>query len=556
MTLQLESQILWGTGLENVLTFEHPTALDNKRHWRRPAPGSERARNSAGVTDSSVTGYDYMLAGRARWFNDAAWSGGPGLEEFLTWAGRGNVFRFVPDRNAPNFYVDNVTLDEPFDDPAPDLEQADGSQAIDLVIRNPTVPFGQALRGIMFEYAPGASLTDPVAATFDRATAATYRGNPRDLPAEIGKSALSGVLRDAHYEGTLKTTLLEGARTQLVTDPENFGNWTAAGSPVRTGGQPDPFGGTAAYTVADDDGASGERISQIVAFTGDATKAIALFVKRHTPPATHAYLGLQGAAGVWRGLWRLTWSGETPVLAKEQGGVGSVAYAPETWGNGWYRLLFSVGDVVAGETNTFRIDPANNNNAAETGTLYIFRCNAWNAPFPSSSQGPSLASRSGDVFTVPFVHKPQAMFALIDFIEGGISNNEGLVGIPLAGTDPRFLLFKAGTTEYTWRLGVGGVNRDSIVTPSPTRGDRMQLLGTIEADGRIRLNYSKNFAAEVVGSQGTALALPASWATQVLGFHGWSGSFVDGLHGLVRVKVGPLTFGGVTRDTIAKAVAA
>jgi hypothetical protein len=556
MTLQLESRILWGTGLENVLAFEYPTALDNKRHWRRPAPGSERARNAAGTTDAWVTGYDFMLAGRARWFTDALWSGGPGIQEFLDWAGQGNVFRFVPDKNAPDFYVDNVTLDDPFEDPAPDLEQADGSQAIDLVLRNPTVDFGQALRGVMFEYAPGASLTDPVAATFTRATAATRRGLPGTLVSPVGASDASGVLRDRHYEGSLRTTLLEAARTQLVTDPENFGNWTNDGTPVKTGGQADPFAGTAAYLLNDDDGAVRENIYQVVTFTGDATKAIALFVRQGTQ-ATNVFGVFDNTAALWRHKVGITWTAGVPALTTN-GGSGT-RFTPENWGGGWWRVAVAVDGVVAANVNRFYILPTDDV-AAQTGTLYTFGANAWNAAFPSSYQGPALASRSADSFAFPFIHKPQPMFFYAKFVERGTISlaDSRILHLSSQEIAPRLLIWpNGGGVGYQLFYDSPIGSRTSSVTSSiPVYGETVELAGLLYPDGSVKLLQTRNGGAEVAGSQSGAGSFAAAWvgATPLHIGEGGGGT-VQGFSAFARVKVGPLTFGGVTRDTIAKAQA-
>jgi hypothetical protein len=63
-----------------------------------------------------------------------------------------------------------------------------------------------------------------------------------------------------------------------------------------------------------------------------------------------------------------------------------------------------------------------------------------------------------------------------------------------------------------------------------------------------------NGGAETSDGPSSALALPAAWNAQVLS-HGATGSLaLDG--GLARQKGGPLTFGGQTIDSIAKARAA
>lgn len=541
---------MWGTGLENALIMEFPLFdILTDRPWRE---GSEIIQVGA-VDEAWRTGADFTLQCEARWIRDGGdtfspVSGALGWQAFLDWARDANAFRFVPDETVPDFYIDNCYLVEP--------RKGHGSLTTDIkrktafTIRNATMDFHQALRGIMFEYAPGASLTDPVAATFSRATAGTYRGIPGNLAAAIGANAASGVLRDRHYEGTLRTTLLEAARTQLVTDPENFGAWTVGGTPVLTSGQADPFGGTAAYLIEDNDAAAVEWIERTVVYTGNATKAQLGFVKASTAGITD--FELIGAA--LRVRVRVTWTGGVASAAVNAGSGTARAVA---WGGGWYLIEWTADGVVALDTNRYLLIPAGNV-AANTGSVYFFGANAWNAPFPPSYQGPALGSRSGDAFSWPFTYKPQAMFVLVDFIERepGIEAG-GIIGLPLNNADPRFLLDKV-TSGSGYRLlhDTGATLVTSVVAPSTAYGDRMQLLALLYSDGHVRLSYAKNLGAEVLGGVSGALALPAAWSTTVLGLMGWSGGRIDTNHAWIRAKIGPLIYGGVTRDSIAKAQAA
>jgi len=542
MALPPAEQIWWGPGLESVIDFDYPVALDAPRTWRRPAPGSEQVRTPAGVISSWTTGYDYFLAGRARWFDRSRWGGGVGLQAFLDWAGQGNPFRFVPDKTVPDFYVDNCFLDAPFDEIDPQIEEADGSQSIDLVIRNQTKDFGEALRGIMFEYAPGMSLTDPVAATFTRATAATRRGLPGTLVSPVGASDASGVLRDRHYEGTLRTTLLEAQRIQLVPDPENFGAWTAVNVTLLSG-QADPFGGTAAYKLTATAGAD-NRIQQVIAFTGDATKALLGFARADT--ATESHLKLQGAA--IRHQIKLTWTAGVPTLSTDTGSGTLFSVVP--WGGGWYAIMFSADGVVAGDSNILSIYPAA---ASGTGSSYWFGANAWNAPFPSSYQGPALTTRNADSpLSWAHAYRPQSFFALLDFIERGRETTSGLIGVGPTNVSPNWNIDKQSATNY--RIAHNNVSGSNVAV-TPSVGDRIQLLGLLYPNGDTRLNYSKNLAAEVVSSLTPTAAIASAWSVLTLALQGWSGGLVNGSQAIARVKVGPLTFGGVTVDSIAKALA-
>jgi hypothetical protein len=554
MALPPAEQILWGTGFENIVDFDYPRALDTPRAWRRPAPGSARARNSAGVTDAAVYGYDYLLAGRARWFGRSDWDNPVGLQAFLDWAGQGNPFRFVPDKTVPDFYVDNCVLDTPFDEVEPSLEEADGSQSIDVVIRNPTVSFGQALRGIMFEYAPGMSLTDPVAATFTRATAATRRGLPGTLVSPVGASDASGVLRDRHYEGALRTTLLEAARTQLVTDPENFGNWSITGTPIRTAGQADPFGGTGAYLVEDDDAGVAERVLQTVGFTADAGKAVACFFRAGTIAGANDVIGLwDNTAAVWRHKVVITWTNGVPTLSTGVG--GGTLFPVESWGAGWYRLAFSATGVVAANTNQIFIG---NDAVGTVGTHYIFGANAWNAVFPSSYQGPSLTTKNADSFSWAYGHKPQALFWYAKTVDRGTAQtvNARILEIGTsAGTAPTLILYRSSVSEYTVYHHNGAASVLIAHNPTIAFGDTVEFLLILQPDGKVKVLVSVNGGAAQDSGLSAANALAAAWATGAGVWLNSEGASNVGFSAFAQMKVGPLTFGGRTIDTIAKAQA-
>lgn len=190
------------------------------------------------------------------------------------------------------------------------------------------------------------------------------------------------------WTGTALLRLDTGVyQAQILGDPENFNNWTATGTPVRTAGQTDPLGGTEAYLLADDDAGVLEYIQHSVTYTGDGEKAVALFVKEGTISGTSRIGLFSVTAGVMRHRVTLSWPGGVPLLSTTEG--SGTLFPVENWGNGWWRIAFSATGVVAADTNAIRIAPTTDA-AGLTTNLYIFGANTWNASTPNSYQGPSL----------------------------------------------------------------------------------------------------------------------------------------------------------------------
>jgi hypothetical protein len=544
------SKLLWGTGFENEVRIGYP--LFDVVTDREERDGSEHIQAPSGVEDSWLTGRDYTLDTEVRWIPDGPntspvqtqLSGPVSWQEFLDWARDANAFRFVPDENVPDFYVDNTYLVEPrkgFGSLSSDIKRN-----VRLKLRNPVKDFHEALRGIMFEYAPGASLTDPLAASFTRGSEATRRGLPGNLAAAIGASDASGVLRDRHYEKSLRTTLLEAARTQLVTDPENFGNWTAV-NVTRTAGQADPFGGTGAYKLEATAGAD-NRIQQAVAGFTAGTRAVLCFLRADPTSAQSNLIVTSGS--VIRHHVRVTWTAGVPSLSTIAGTGTLFGVAP--WGAGWYVILINADNVAA--SDIIQIYPAA---TGGTGTVYAFGANAWNAVFPSSYQGPSLTTRNADQFSRPYAHRPQAIFVYQKFVERGSTQGTGTIrqwriGGGAGGTTPPFL-YITFNTQYGTRLDFGTGVTSAIISTVPAFGDVVEFLVTMTAAGLMQVSMILNGGAPIVGTAAGAQALAAAWTDPTFYFPNHIG---DGLTALANLKHGPLTFGGVIRDTIAKALAA
>lgn len=186
--------------------------------------------------------------------------------------------------------------------------------------------------------------------------------------------------------------LLGGARTQIVTDPEDFGEWTDI-SVTPTSGQADPFGGTAAYHLAATSGA-GSVIQTTMSYTGNGSKSFLCFLRAGTSTVTRFNVRHVDVAD--RHLVDVTWTAGVPSLATV---AGSGLLRATPWADGWYAIDFTADSVVAGAGNTLQIFP---DSSGADGTVYAFGVNAWDAAFPSSYQGPSEATGVADSLTVPF----------------------------------------------------------------------------------------------------------------------------------------------------------
>ena len=349
---------------------------------------------------------------------------------------------------------------------------------------------------------------------------------------------------------------LEGARTQLVTDPENFGAWTVnEGTPGRTSGQSDPFGGIAAYLYEDNDAAGFERIFQTVAFTGDGTKAISVFMRQGT--SDDGGFGLYDATAVaWRHQVKVTWAAGVPSLSTVLG--SGTRFPVEAWGGGWYRLSISVPSVVAANTNAFWV-MATQENASDTGTVYIFGANAWNAVFPSTYQGPSGGAtvRAADSLTFPIPWGPQDLTVYAKLARPAWADASGSLGIvprimeigqaPGTTSSGRLYIVTQDASR-TWECGIDGSPTDRFATVAVPAGAMLQLAAQFRAlttGGFVRVDVGSGF-----GTESLAASAFTSWVDQFVrvglnvGADGLDGVLIDlivakGLRTLAEMQAVP-----------------
>lgn len=552
-------QIYWGAGLETPLDI---AILDTPIPFRQERPGSEYDFDGAGSPISWREGWDYYLAAEIRSIPRkaavtnpepaTAWSGPTGVQEFIVWALSGNTFRLVPDRDVPGFFVDGCSLREPPGDFRPEYEQSTTRFRKPIVISHPTVDLGMvAIRGIMFEYAPGVSLIDPVVATFTRASAGTRRGKPGPfISPALGATDAVNVLRDRHYEGAVRHTLLEGERIQLITSPQDFSAWTNVGTPVVTAGQADAFGGTGAYLIEDDNAAGDEgKAWTVTGLSGNGTKSGAVLYRQGTATASTILWWVGGAA--IRLLLTATWTAGVPSVAV--GGGSGTIWGTFDMGAGWWLTLFSVNSVVVADANVVRVLGALSGNTP-VGSTYYNGMNVWNDIYPATSFQPTaIATRSADSLSWPHLYAPQPTFMYYRGVwRSGLVDWTALmvIGQFVSGVGQRLIMHGESGGNFIFNHG-----DSSSSVALPAAGDVIELLGYVDSLGRARIIKSVNGGAESAGAlSGTTEAFPAAYTRQLfdLGHEGASAA-THRVSITAQAKYGPFTFGGRSIDTIAKA---
>jgi hypothetical protein len=254
------------------------------------------------------------------------------------------------------------------------------------------------------------------------------------------------------------------AATQLVSLPENFGGWTVVGTPILTAGQSDPLGGTAAYLIEDNDAAAFEHMQLVVAFTGDATKCISLYMKQGT--ATKTWFRLRGAAERHRVI--VTWAGGVPTLATSAG--SGALYTPEqhpTYTD-WYRISISAASVVAADTNVIEFGPGDFLTTS-IGTGYYFGANAWNEVSPARYSGPS---NPGNEPTGPILYVNGATASVSNWLRAGDP-----VSVTV-GTTPRILQATADVSTQANGYVAIPINPPLYTGSAPVDNSAVTISGT------------------------------------------------------------------------------
>ena len=558
------SAFQWGTNFENTIRIGFP--LFEVVTDREERDGSEHIQGSSGIEDSWITGRDYVLDTEVRWIPDGpgtapvqtALSGAVGWQEFLDWARDANAFRFVPDETEPNFYLDNTYLVEP--------RQGFGSLSADikrnvrLKLRNATMDFHQALRGIMFEYAPGADVSVNGSNLAVTTSAGRFLG-----VTGIVQGAAANTLRDRHYDAMRRTTLFEETRANLILQSEDLrtngeGNptvaWTAVNTTLTADATTAPDGAVTADKVVETATTAVHSRLQTVTITAGRIVVVSGFFK--AAERSQFFLNIFNGADGLNGAFDTAGSGTATPINVGAGVVKLIRLVAVPGLPGWWYFWIS-GIVNAGATAIaceFALRKAGTNSYLGTLTegAYLWGCQAEQVSVVSGSgqcapafyipTTTATVTRTGDLVLKAWPYAKQAMWFYARFIETGIANSTApggtlpdVVAIGSFGANLRTEMTGGSTGNYGFSHGNSVTTRSSGVTLTPVVGDLIELLGVVYGDDSVQLFGRKNGGSTTVGSRSSAGVATPEYGYKNLQIAGENGIPI-GLIELQALKVG------------------
>ncbi len=596
------SSILWGPTYENTLSFGY--SLYDRLTDREERPGSDHQIGVSGTEDSWITGRDFTLMAAAKFVPEShvqgvlggsttilgggaartGWSSAVGYQDFLDYHRQGLPFRFAPDATLPGFYLDGCYLVDP-KSPGPGSVGDDLNRVVSLKIRNPLYDFSRALRGILWEYAPGKDVTQPVAATVLRNTI----GMRYAVDGSVAFDAIN-VLRDRHYAnglGSVRSTLVEPIA--FTTPQGQFTNWLLQSQAFNTGtwslNQITAVDNTT-DTKAPDGTQTATKLVPSVTSTNlhEPTQPITITSGEFVALSVHA------RAGAYSGLvFRFADGGSTheiqmvvdlttgAILSTNASAGATVNAKVVPLANGWYRLLLW-GIIAGGVTSATPFlqvyDTGAHANSATayagdgTSGIYVWGAQAErngtaNDLPPSSYVATTSAAvlRGADTFTtvLPVANiLPTWLYArFVDRQEtqrgSGIPR---VLAISAGGSNPRLMLYATGGKYACAFLSAGGVQTTAAAVALPNYGDVVELLGWYDAAGNVNLVQAVNGVPAAVVTAASGVTPVGAWGIPSVGIGSDGGGVVVSQTNLLNAKVGIQGLGGRTVQDVATALAA
>jgi hypothetical protein len=333
------------------------------------------------------------------------------------------------------------------------------------------------------------------------------------------------------------------AVTNLVLRSEDFGTtWSAVGSPTRTAAAKSA-GDVALDLLGDDAAGTLEGYTQTVTFTGNAQKAVSLFIAKGT--STSSVIRLRDTtASANRLLATVTWSGTVPSVAMTTG--THLSLSPVPCGNGVYRLLFQTSSVTAANTNQLEIYPATDSGLSATpiGNVYVGGVQAENyeAPRQYAKSVSSAATTTGDELSTPISWLPQ------DFTVYARLARPPWVGATMLSGFVGGIVSQWNTTGNRWGVRYEGASGNivaylhdggtsasaSVAVPSTGFFDLCVQYTDVATGGKCRVDVGAGF-----GSYSSSVNAISSWAVSTLYVGQWASGTENMDAGIRKLIIAP-----------------
>jgi hypothetical protein len=575
------SAIYWGGNFQSTLFLGYP--LKSVITDREPRAGTSLAQAPSGIEDSWIA-YDYTLecegqflpafpnadGAGAPYAQQTAISGPTGIQAFLDYARAKGTFRFVPDVTLPKFWVDGCYLKDPASGGRSLSPRFDWHQK--FTFRNPTIDFGVALRGLFLEYASGASLADPVAYTLSSRVNPGFQIGQKGILTPVAAT----MLRDRHYYGGLRTTLVEGSTSNWCLQSQTLATapWSPSNITLTNNAATAPDGTTTATSLIPNTTAGVNHFeSQAVTITANEFLAASIFVKANGYTLLRLWVAdvLAGTNG-----FKVDLDLTTGLLSTAQA-VGTGTYNGSTvvaLANGWYWV--GLWGAIGNAATTAQVMALVYPNLAGAGTPYAGNGTsglyAWGAQLERNGTAVKspptsyIATTTGALgrnpdtlqMTPNWPWPTQPLWVYAKFIDFGWSQRaqfEELLKWTNTGLNQPMIRMLTGSGSggqtpnhrfnYSNGLpGVAGANQAAAqVTPGANYGDTVELFARVFSDGSTEIQRSINGAAAVTGSSGGGPGgLPDFF--DIASYNALGAVFylnVAATIGLIRLKIGPGT---------------
>jgi hypothetical protein len=160
-----------------------------------------------------------------------------------------------------------------------------------------------------------------------------------------------------------------GAAENIKTGP----GWSDIGTPVVTDLQADPFGGTGAFLVDDNDAAASEARRKTLGAYNSDRMLVGFMNKANTAAASDFIVVDQTAGFITKLQVRSTWGGGVPAVTIVTGGANATLHGTVGLGASYYFTLASIVGLTAGNVHDIRCYGAVPGGVAVGSTYWYLR---------------------------------------------------------------------------------------------------------------------------------------------------------------------------------------